>query len=99
MGSEGDIIESDGWWEAVVAERVLGADDGIVVEGPVGQEVGEEAYGLLGLRFIQAADMVGLGGKEMCAQRESTDGRETEDIPRALMKGKSIVVPTVDLRR
>lgn len=43
MQGKGDVVELGRGGEAVVARGVLGADDGRVVEGNVGAEVGSEA--------------------------------------------------------
>lgn len=36
MGSEGDVVELNRGWEAVITSRVLGADERGVVEQQVG---------------------------------------------------------------
>jgi hypothetical protein len=53
---KGDVVELGRGGEAVVARGVLGADDGRVVEGNVGAEVGSEA-------LRQWLDIGGGGGK------------------------------------
>jgi hypothetical protein len=59
---KGDVVELGRGGEAVVARGVLGADDGRVVEGNVGAEVGSEA-------LRQWLDIWGGGGKFKRHQR------------------------------
>ena len=59
---EDEVVEVGGRVEAVVAGRVLGADDGRVEEGSVGDEVGGEAWGSYQFRSGQ----LGRGGIGRC---------------------------------
>lgn len=115
MGGEGDVVELDGGREPVVAEGVLLADYGGVVEGPVREEVCEEACSrfsflplllrsafaslLGGWRFgTERAGKTGPGEVGETVRNGKGNGGKGGDIPSELMKGKSIVVPRVDLR-
>lgn len=62
MRGEDDVVEGDGGRVAAVAGGVLGADDGAVVEGAVGGEVGEEAQAV-DEREVDGGARGGLAGE------------------------------------